>query len=306
MDGQAIKSVAMLLRQTREHHGISVRDAAEALNIPVHYLQALEGGDRLPTDPTYLIPFLRAYVTYLGLDPNTVVRQFMIELQKSEAVRVKKPPDSPLSPARFSAWIIPLMLFVGSLVGLSFFIRSADLRAWWPLWQPQDTAPVPLAELPDNVQQGVVREPVEAEPQEPAVEPATTHSEDTQTASLSIEQEDEGQPPESAPGPSLPPTDALPSRPQDSQISQVSPGVHQLHIEALEKTWLRVVIDKDLPQEVLLQPNEQVRWEAKKNFTLTVGNAGGVELTFDGTRLPPLGRSGEVVRQLRLPALEAR
>ena len=72
----------------------------------------------------------------------------------------------------------------------------------------------------------------------------------------------------------------------------------------MEETWLRVVIDGEETKDVLLSPNQQMEWEARSNFMLTVGNAGGIEMALDGNPLPPLGRSGEVVRQLRLPAVE--
>jgi len=50
-----------------------------------------------------------------------------------------------------------------------------------------------------------------------------------------------------------------------------------------------------------LQPGQIARFEAKSSFHVVVGNAGGVKLSLDGTPLPPLGRSGEVVRDLVLP-----
>ena len=77
--------------------------------------------------------------------------------------------------------------------------------------------------------------------------------------------------------------------PEAPQLSQAPSGFHQLHIQARERTWIRVVIDEELVQDVVLEPNEQVRWEARDNFTLTVGNAGGVEVTFDDDRLSPAG-----------------
>ena len=51
----------------------------------------------------------------------------------------------------------------------------------------------------------------------------------------------------------------------------------------------------------MLAAGEQVQLTARTGFDLTVGNAGGIALTVDGTRRPPLGAHGQVVRDLHLP-----
>jgi cytoskeleton protein RodZ len=70
---------------------------------------------------------------------------------------------------------------------------------------------------------------------------------------------------------------------------------------AQEQTWLVVKADGGEAREVLLQAGQTARFTAAKSFLLTVGNAGGVTLTVDGVAVAPLGRSGQVVRDLTLP-----
>ncbi len=55
------------------------------------------------------------------------------------------------------------------------------------------------------------------------------------------------------------------------------------------------------PREVLLQAGETARFTADAAFLVTLGNAGGVTLAVNGVTIPPLGRSGQVVREVRLP-----
>lgn len=74
-----------------------------------------------------------------------------------------------------------------------------------------------------------------------------------------------------------------------------------LRAQAKEMTWLLVTIDGRETRDVLLRAGETWEWRAQESFVLTVGNAGGVDLVFDGHRLPPLGDSGQVVRDIRLP-----
>jgi hypothetical protein len=52
---------------------------------------------------------------------------------------------------------------------------------------------------------------------------------------------------------------------------------------------------------VLLNPDEGARFSADDRFVMTVGNAGGITLWLNGSPLPPLGKSGEVIRDLVLP-----
>jgi hypothetical protein len=63
-------------------------------------------------------------------------------------------------------------------------------------------------------------------------------------------------------------------------------------------TWLRIQSD-DLPDvEALLQPMETATWTARNQFKITVGNAGGVEISLNGKPLGTLGTSGQVVHLL--------
>jgi cytoskeleton protein RodZ len=111
----------------------------------------------------------------------------------------------------------------------------------------------------------------------------------------------------SAPTPSTsfslaPETPPLALSPQPSAIDQKTS--HLLRVQAKETTWIHVIIDGEQEKDVLLQPGEKVEWSAQKGFVLTLGNAGGSELTFNGKDLPPLGASGQVIRDLRLPSAE--
>jgi hypothetical protein len=58
---------------------------------------------------------------------------------------------------------------------------------------------------------------------------------------------------------------------------------------------MRIVEDKKNSREVLLKPGEQIERRAMEGFRLEIGNAGGVELTFQQKHLGPLGRHGEVI-----------
>lgn len=98
--------------------------------------------------------------------------------------------------------------------------------------------------------------------------------------------------------------------PQAQPRSVEAPGVasrqssvvgHTLDVKATELVWIKLRIDNGEPFDVILHRGERIVWKARDTFSLVVGNAGGVEMTYDAMLLKPFGKSGEVVN-FKLPA----
>ena len=87
---------------------------------------------------------------------------------------------------------------------------------------------------------------------------------------------------------------------RDESPAIVASG-HILNISAIDTTWIEVMIDKKAPKEIMLYPGDAVEWYAEDSFTLTIGNAGGIKLLFDGREIKNMGEKGQVVR-MQLPA----
>jgi cytoskeleton protein RodZ len=66
------------LRRERELRGVDLRDIAEATNISLRFLQALEQ-DRADVLPGGIFPkaFVRQYAIYLGLDPDRLAAEYV-------------------------------------------------------------------------------------------------------------------------------------------------------------------------------------------------------------------------------------
>jgi len=73
------------------------------------------------------------------------------------------------------------------------------------------------------------------------------------------------------------------------------PAFHMLEIHANDTTWLFVMIDQTETRELLMQPGETLQLQAKKGFSLKIGNAGGIRLVFDGKDIGRLGEKGAVI-----------
>jgi cytoskeleton protein RodZ len=115
--------VSLKLQHSREAKGLSLREAEAATRIPVHYLQLLEGkGDaRVLSDALYLVPFLRTYALFLGLDPAETTAQFVQSVHGKEDTVSDL--SQPFSPPRSSVQPIILIVILASVVLLTLL--------WW-------------------------------------------------------------------------------------------------------------------------------------------------------------------------------
>ncbi len=71
-----------------------------------------------------------------------------------------------------------------------------------------------------------------------------------------------------------------------------------LKIRAKERTWITLMIDGKQEPDITLAANEERQWRAKDRFVLWTGNAGGIEVYFNGVLQPALGRTGEVRKEI--------
>ena len=76
--------------------------------------------------------------------------------------------------------------------------------------------------------------------------------------------------------------------------------MYHLVIEARELTWIRITEDRNPSYQVLLKPGDQIERMASDFFQLDIGNAGGINLTFQGKPLGSLGKQGQIIH-MRLP-----
>jgi hypothetical protein len=92
--------------------------------------------------------------------------------------------------------------------------------------------------------------------------------------------------------------------------AEVSPGVaaqdvpdkwQHLVLKGLDKSWVQVVVDDGKnTSEVDMDEGDVKVYQAAKNFKVKIGNAGGVDIQYNGKPLGVLGVTGQVV-ELNLP-----
>jgi hypothetical protein len=95
---------------------------------------------------------------------------------------------------------------------------------------------------------------------------------------------------------------------QRAQPAEAQPLV--LTLSARQNCWVAVTIDGETILNRVLAEGESQTLEANSEIVLSVGNAGGIRFTVNDQQGVPLGRSGEVRRNIvitrqSLPSLVA-
>ena len=67
-----------------------------------------------------------------------------------------------------------------------------------------------------------------------------------------------------------------------------------LQINARSTVWISITADGERQWQGTMKPNQSREVQATETIRLTVGNAGGVQLTLNGKDLGALGGEGEV------------
>ena len=65
---------------------------------------------------------------------------------------------------------------------------------------------------------------------------------------------------------------------------------------ASESVWVHIVIDGMKTSELIFSPAKHMKWKAKKNFVVSMGNAEGMMFTLNGKRLGALGTTKKPLR----------
>ncbi|HEY9159360.1 helix-turn-helix domain-containing protein [Candidatus Binatus sp.] len=141
-DGAESKpSLGHLITETRERKGMTREQVASEAHLPAHYIKMIETDNYdLISDRLYLVPFLRRYATFLGLDAEEVASRFVSEVQHAEANVV-----------RISQEITMVTKRSGGASRIAFFVLIAAVLvlmadfAWRRFVEHEASTPAPVA-----------------------------------------------------------------------------------------------------------------------------------------------------------------
>jgi cytoskeletal protein RodZ len=118
-------SLGKSLIEARKRRGLSADDVAREAHVPAHYMRMIENDDYgLISDQLYVLPFLRRYAAFVGLDPEEVATRFVREVQRADtnAARMAEP-IAVMKPARDRrTWIVAAAAAAVLILALILFL----------------------------------------------------------------------------------------------------------------------------------------------------------------------------------------
>jgi hypothetical protein len=70
-----------------------------------------------------------------------------------------------------------------------------------------------------------------------------------------------------------------------------------VRVAALSDCWVKAIVDGETVFSSTMTAGQEQVFEGREAVLLTVGNAGGIEVYYNGEKIGPLGESGEVVKK---------
>jgi cytoskeleton protein RodZ len=277
--------LAQYLKSERLDQGLSLSDIAQKAGVGISLLKALEAGQFSEIGPPPLIhSLLLAYSQALGNSRPPALNEW-------EPPPALDAPDSTQSPQEASAprlskgtRTIGILSFLFlAMVALGIFHRAGVIP-----WRSLDHSP------PQSATSEVVQEshlPPQSPPEASVIPDANAGKDLVSPQSLREEKTDEGAisavSAESKGG-----LETVPIEPASLR--------HLFEIEAVQPSWVEVRSDSKKTEAALLQPGEKRSWQVAQEVLIVLGNAGGVQMKWDGIPVNLGGKPGQVLR-FRLP-----
>lgn len=95
----------------------------------------------------------------------------------------------------------------------------------------------------------------------------------------------------------IPPVQPAPTPPPQKEVKPVPHGI-KLTMKAKEDCWVSVIGDGKEMFEGTLTRGDTKTWQAQNKMDISLGNAGGVDITYNDQPQAPLGGSGDVVSKV--------
>ena len=299
-NGRRMGSFGERLRKEREQKGVSLEDISLETKIGTRLLRALEEEhfDQLPGG-IFNKGFVRAYARHLGLDeeqtvtdylsaigppPVAVEEKFPVQVMHHEPPREHPSRNARNGPPSEIPWgMLAVLLLVVALgfASWTYFHRPHAQSRQESI--PATTRPTPVSSPVSDTHGSESAKPAEPQPAAPA---------------------ETGRPISSIPaketGSGAPVSQAALHGSPSSPVVNATAGTFSVRLKGkddAEECWVSVAVDgQPAVESTLIAPYEKMV-EARSEVVVRVGNAGALDIFFNGKPLPSQGDYG-VVRTL--------
>ncbi|MCU0650844.1 MAG: DUF4115 domain-containing protein [Candidatus Omnitrophica bacterium] len=258
------------LKKIRLDKGFSIEEVAKKTKVALNILKAIEEDGFINLEPIYVKGFIKIYCNFLGVPASDFISEMkepQVTMKLSDTEEKATAYLKPMPVRKPFPW--QKILIVLAAAGVLFLIAG--------LWRGlSKTAKVRQMSAPQKAQAVNKKKPqpklVEAPRKIAAPKPVAVKPVLPQPVSVT--------------------RNVAISSGRDEQ-SGIRLGIH-----ANEDCWVGVKIDGKTVFQSVLFKGRMESWTARDRIDLSLGSAGSVELEVNGSRIPSLGRKGQVLKNI--------
>lgn len=245
----------------RLEKGIDLSEISKKIKVNINTLHLIESGDheRLP-DPVFTKGFIRAYAETIGIDRYEILRLYQESYDHYKNAR-KAEADLAVYGKKFWRHLIGALALLLVLMAASFFL----------LMGPHERDKKNDIKAPP-IQSEFAGNEVSFDREKEA--PQATKNETAETPSSA---------------PSAGKTNDVAKEVQEKVIA-----AHHLKITAVEDTRIKIIIDDEIPREMLLKAGDIKELTATKRYNILIGNATGIKMELNGKPVEIAGKNGQI------------
>jgi cytoskeleton protein RodZ len=274
------------LRREREKRSITLDEISQSTKIGTRMLQALEE-DRFSQLPGGIFNkgFVRAYAHHLGLDEDQTVADYLAASGDAPPVQPELPTEESVHGAEAGSDVSRRQLPWGVFAAI-LLLAALVLSIWSQRQNKRESAAAPA---PPASQQ-----PVEGQTAQPATAPGPASS-STSDRNPSPIKSTAGPTAEATPAraPATNPATVAPKTAAEA-AALLAPGEFEVVIQAREESWTMITADGRTVYSGILSAGDQRAIRGRSEVIVKAGNAGGIDLRFNGKKLASQGESGQV------------
>jgi cytoskeletal protein RodZ len=268
---QIFKEIGDELRKRRELLSLHLEEVERNTHVKAHYLDALERGamEELPST-VQTRGMLSNYATFLDLDVDGLLLRFADALQARHRERnPQKPTREPGQP--IIANLPPMRSFIAG--DLIFGVGIVVLLVGFAIWG--------VSRVVELQSQRVVQ------PTAPSISQILLTS------------------PNTSPGTATPTFIEVEAFPGEATATIVIPTLNadvnvQVNLVAVERTYMRVIVDGNVAFEGRVIPGTAYPYEAVDQIEVLVGSGAAIRIVYNGRDMGLLGSFGQVVSNIYL------